>query len=53
VPDRAQRLAELQALREPMYRAVADFVFETSALPPEAAADALAALIAHEEESPA
>ena len=50
VADRAQRLAELQALREPLYREVADLVFETSSLPPDAVAEALAALPADDEE---
>jgi shikimate kinase len=47
VPDRAQRLADLQALREPLYREVADLVLETSTRTPDDIADALAALIAH------
>jgi shikimate kinase len=47
VADRAQRLAELQALREPLYREVADLVLETSTRTPDDIADALAALIAH------
>ena len=51
VADRAQRLAELQALREPLYREVADLVFETSSLPPDAVAEALAALPADDEET--
>lgn len=41
--DPAQRLAELQAMREPLYREVADIVFDTKDHTPEAAADALAA----------
>lgn len=45
VADRAQRLAELQALREPLYREVADLAFETSTRSPDDIADALAALI--------
>ena len=45
-PDRAQRLADLQAIREPLYREVAHHLFETSALPPDAAVAALAALLA-------
>ena len=48
VDDRACRLAELHALREPLYREVADLVFETSRKSPEDVADALAALIAHD-----
>ncbi|MEO5629789.1 MAG: shikimate kinase [Thermomonas sp.] len=44
--DPAQRLAELQAAREPLYREVADLVFDTSQHSPEAAADALASLLA-------
>lgn len=42
-PDRAQRLAQLQAQREPLYRAAAHLQFDTSRLTPEAAATALAA----------
>jgi shikimate kinase len=42
----AQRLAELQAMREPLYRDVADLVFDTTRHSPEAAADALVALLA-------
>jgi shikimate kinase len=49
VDDRARRLAELQALREPLYRELADLVFETSRQSPEDVAEALAALIAHAE----
>lgn len=45
-PDRAQRLADLQAIREPLYREVAHLIFDTSALAPEAAVAALAALLA-------
>jgi shikimate kinase len=48
VDDRARRLAELQALREPLYREVADLVFETSQQLAEDVADALAALIAQD-----
>lgn len=48
VDDRAQRLADLQALREPLYREVAGLVFETSRRSPEDVADALAAVIAHD-----
>ena len=32
VADRAQRLAELQALREPLYREIADYVVRTDEL---------------------
>ena len=53
VQDRAERLAELQALREPLYREIADLVIETSALPPEDVLEALALLIAQHEESDA
>ena len=45
VADRGQRLAELQAQREPLYRETADVVFDTTAHTPESAADALAALL--------
>lgn len=48
--NRAQRLAELQAHREPLYREVADLVFETSGLPPENVAAALATSIAPDQE---
>ena len=48
-PDRAQRLADLQAIREPLYREVAHHIFDTSALAPEAAVAALAALLATNE----
>ena len=44
--DRAQRLADLQAIREPLYREVAHHMFDTSALAPDAAVAALAALLA-------
>lgn len=47
--DRAQRLANLQAVREPLYREVAHLTFDTSALAPEAAVAALAALLATNE----
>lgn len=50
VADRAQRLAELQAQREPLYRDVADLVFETGGRSPEAIAEALAARLTHDEE---
>lgn len=42
----AQRLADLQDMREPLYREVADIIFDTTSHSPEAAADALAALLA-------
>ena len=42
----ALRLAELQALREPLYREVADLVFDTSTDSAETAAEALALLLA-------
>ena len=51
VPDRAQRLADLQALREPLYREVADLVFDTGTQSPERIADALAGLATHHEEA--
>ncbi|MBN8262942.1 MAG: shikimate kinase AroK, partial [Xanthomonadales bacterium] len=51
--DPAARLAALQAIREPLYREVADFVFDTTPLSPEAAADALAARLAMPEDLPA
>ena len=51
VADRAQRLAELQALREPLYREAADLVFETGTLAPDAVAEALAALLADDEDT--
>ena len=44
--DRAQRLADLQAIREPLYREVAHHIFNTSALAADAAVAALAALLA-------
>ena len=50
-PDRARRLADLQAIREPLYRAVAHHLFDSSALSPEAAAAALADLLATAEGS--
>lgn len=50
VPDRARRLAELQAQREPLYREVADLVLETTGRSPGAVAEALAvSLIEHKE----
>ncbi len=45
VDDRARRLAELQALRESLYREVATLVFETSQRSANNVAEALAALI--------
>jgi len=45
VADRGQRLADLQAQREPLYREVADLVFDTSGHTPDSAADALAAMV--------
>lgn len=51
VPDRAQRLADLQALREPLYREVADLVFATGMLAPETVAETLATLIADDEDT--
>ena len=45
-PDRAQRLADLQAIREPLYREVAHHLFDSSALSPDAAVAALADLLA-------
>jgi shikimate kinase len=53
VADRAQRLAELQALREPLYREVADVRFETGAKSAEGVAEALAHLLTPHEEHPA
>ena len=47
--NRAQRLADLQAIREPMYREVAHHIFDTSALAPDAAVAALAAWLATDE----
>ena len=46
VADRGQRLAELQAQREPLYREVAELAFDTSGQTPHSATDALAAIIA-------
>ncbi len=45
-PDRAQRLANLQAQREPLYRDAAHLLFDTTSLQPAAAAAALAARLA-------
>lgn len=47
VEDRAQRLAQLQAQREPLYREVAHIIFDTSTLSAEAAAAAVAKRIIH------
>lgn len=49
--DRAQRLADLQAIREPLYRDVAHHLFDSSALSAEAAIAALADLLATAEAS--
>ncbi|MFS8137755.1 MAG: shikimate kinase [Thermomonas sp.] len=43
--DPAQRLADLHRLREPLYRDVADVIFDTTHYSIEDAADALAALL--------
>ncbi|MDQ3040323.1 MAG: shikimate kinase [Pseudomonadota bacterium] len=43
--DPSQRLNELQAFREPLYREVADIVFDTTCHSPATAADALSALL--------
>lgn len=48
VDDRARRLAELQAQREPLYREVATVLIETSRRSPDDVAEALAALIAQD-----
>ena len=45
--DPAQRLAALQAQREPLYRALADLAFDTSAYAPDGAAEALHAALQH------
>lgn len=52
-PDPAQRLRDLQAVREPLYREAADLLFDTGQLTAEGVADALAATLAHDEEFPA
>ncbi len=44
--DPSRRLAQLQAEREPLYRDVADLVFDTTPHSPESAAGALASLLA-------
>lgn len=49
--DPLQRLAELQALREPLYREVADMVFDTTHFPPPDAVVALMTLLAQTPES--
>ncbi len=46
----AQRLVDLQAMREPLYRETADILFDTTRHSPEAAADALATLLAQQTE---
>lgn len=48
VDDRARRLAELQALREPLYREVATVVIQTSQRSADDVAETLAALLAHD-----
>lgn len=48
--DPAQRLAELQATREVLYREVAGLWFDTTHHSPQSAADTLATLLAHETE---
>lgn len=50
VPDRAARLAQLQAVREPLYRGSADIVLETSGQSPEQVAALLAAMLQPEEQ---
>lgn len=49
--DRARRLAELQAIRGPLYRETAHHLFDSSALSPDAAVAALADLLAIPEAS--
>jgi shikimate kinase len=51
--DRGQRLAELQAQREPLYREIAELVFDTTAHTPHSAAAALAAILQRRMEQPA
>lgn len=46
VPDPMRRLTELQAQREPLYREIADLVFDTSEHTPTSAAAALQAALA-------
>ena len=48
VDDRARRLAELQAQREPLYREVASVLIETGQRSPDDVADALAALVSQD-----
>ncbi len=48
--DPAQRLAALQAAREPLYREVAELVFDTSTHDAEVVANAVAALLMQEKE---
>lgn len=50
VVDRAQRLANLQAQREPLYLELADHVCDTSGHPPDSVAAALAAILASSQE---
>ncbi len=50
VADRGQRLADLQAQREPLYLEVADLAFDTSGHTPDTAAVALAAILATSKE---
>ena len=49
VDDPGSALATLHAVREPLYREVADLVFDTSAQTPDAALDALHALLSRQE----
>ena len=51
--DHAQRLAQLQAQREPLYRSTAHFTLDASKLAPEQAAEAIEQLLASTEVSPA
>ena len=51
--DPAAKLAALQAVREPLYRAAAHHLFDTSALGADAAVAALVALLASAEATPA
>lgn len=50
IEDRAQRLAELQVLREPLYREVATHLFDTSTHAPDHIAEVLAMLLASDQE---
>ncbi len=52
-PDRAQRLADLQAQREPLYRAAAHLLFDTTTLAPDIAIAALADRLAAFEDTQA